>query len=325
MESAAEAFLMSLSDDQRKRAVFPLEDEERTDWHFIPRPRNGLPLEAMSEAQRALARSLLETGLSANGLATAETIMSLEQVLFDMGSNPPSRNLEWYFFSIFGDPVGDRPWGWRVEGHHLSLNFTLVEGAPVAWAPAFFGANPAEVRSGPRTGLRTLPREEDLGRALAVSLDAGQREVALVSLEAPPDILSEVRPRTPPLEPAGLAAARLSASQRRQLSALLEVYLGKMETELAASRRAAIQKAGLDAVSFAWAGPLEPGAPHYYRIQGPSFLVEYDDTQDGANHIHTVWRDFEGDFGRDLLAEHYAASHSHGAHGHHHAGGSGSR
>ena len=236
--------------------------------------------------------------------------MHLEQVLFDMGSNPAARNPEWYFFSVFGEPGAGGPWGWRVEGHHLSLNFTVVEGAPVAWAPALFGANPAEVRSGPRAGLRTLPEEEDLARALVRSLSAEQRAAAIVASDAPADILSEARRAATPLSPVGLAVARLSAVQRQQLVSLLEVYLSRMDSELAASRRTAIEGAGLDVVTFAWAGPLERGAPHYYRIQGPSFLVEYDNTQDGANHVHTVWRDFHGDFGRDLLLEHYAAAHS---------------
>jgi hypothetical protein len=321
MTAAAEGLLTGLSDEQRARAVFPFDDAERTNWHFIPRERRGLPLEAMSPPQRELARALLQTGLSAEGLATAETVMSLERVLFDLGSNPASRNAERYYFSVFGEPRADRPWGWRVEGHHLSLNFTVVESAPVAWAPAFFGANPAEVRSGPRAGLRALPREEDLARALVSSLGREQREAAIVSAEAPPDILSEVRPEAAPLTPSGLAAARLSAVQREQLAALLEVYLGKMDAALAATRRAAIDEAGFDAVSFAWAGPEQPGAPHYYRIQGPSFLVEYDNTQDGANHVHTVWRDFDGDFGRDVLREHYAGAHADGGHGHGHRHG----
>lgn len=317
MTEAAEAFLASLSPEQRAVASFALDDAVRTDWHYIPRPRPGLSFEAMDEPQRELARALLATGLSSEGLKTAETVMSLEEVLFQIGDNPSTRNPDWYFFSFFGEPGSD-PWGWRFEGHHLSFNFTVVEGAPVAWAPSFFGANPARVKSGPRAGLRALPREEDLARALARSLDADQWQTALVAADAPRDMLSEARPVADPLAPRGVPASSLRAGQREQLVALLEVYLTRMEPALAATRRSAIESAGIDGVTFAWAGPLEEGAPHYYRIQGPSFLVEYDDVQNGANHIHTVWRDFDGDFGRDLLAEHYASAHAHGGHAHTH-------
>lgn len=310
MAGAAAAFLDGLSPAQRERASFALDAAVRTDWHFVPRERPGLSLGEMNADQRERAQALLRTGLSAEGMEIAATVISLEQVLFAMGDNPDTRNPEWYYFSVFGEP-GAEPWGWRLEGHHLSLNFTVVEGAPVAWAPSFFGANPAEVRSGPRVGLRTLPREEDLGRALARSLDAAQWRAALVSDEAPREMLTEARPRVDPLEPRGVSAADLSPVQRQQLVELLEVYLARMEPRLADARRSAIEAEGIDGLSFAWAGSRERGAPHYYRIQGTSFLVEYDNFQNGANHVHTVWRDFAGDFGRDLLAEHYATAHSH--------------
>jgi len=312
MVEAAGALLAGLTPEQRAEAVFDLADEERINWHFIPRQRRGVPLKVMDESQRALARALLETGLSHRGLETADTIMSLEQVLFDMGDNPGARDPERYYFSVFGDPAGEQPWGWRVEGHHLSLNFTIVEGTPVAWSPAFFGANPAQVRSGPRTGLRALAAEEDLARALVTSLSEEQRAVAIVAAEAPAEMLTEARDRVEPLSPPGIASGDLTGAQRSQLSELLDVYLSRMTGKLAERRRAAIEEAGMDAVTFAWSGVLEPGGPHYYRIQGPSFLVEYDNTQNEANHVHTVWRDFAGDFGRDLLQEHYREAHANG-------------
>jgi hypothetical protein len=314
MPAAAEAFLASLSADQRAAAHFSFGDDERLNWHFIPRPRRGLPLRDMDEGQRELVRTLLRTGLSARGMRKVEDIISLEVVLRELGGNPAVRDPELYFVSIFGDPSGSGPWGWRFEGHHLSLNFTVVVGAPLAWAPAFLGANPAEVRRGSRAGLRALAEEEDLARALVRSLDDAQRRVAVVDVAAPSDILTGNALAVDPLEPGGIPITDLDPRQVDQLVRLLDEYLGRMSDELAASRRARIEASDLARITFAWAGSLAAGEPHYYRIQGPSFLVEYDNTQNDANHIHSVWRDFDGDFGRDLLRDHYAAH----PHPHHH-------
>lgn len=310
MANAAEDFLTALSDDQRARASFSFGDDERLNWHFVPRQRRGLSFGDMDEGQRELVWDLLGTGLSAQGTHKVDDIISLELVLRELGGNPAIRDPELYFVSIFGDPSGNDPWGWRFEGHHVSLNYTAVDGAPVAWAPAFLGANPAEVQGGSQAGLRALASEEDLARALVRSLDEDQRRQALVNDQAPSDILTGSAREVDPLEPAGISVDELRPEQVGQLLRLMDEYLGRMSDDLAANRRARIEASGLDRITFAWAGSLEPGEPHYYRIQGPSFLVEYDNTQNGANHIHSVWRDFDGDFGRDLLREHYEA-HAH--------------
>lgn len=307
MSDAAEAFLGSLSADQRAAARFSVGDDERLNWHFIPRERRGLPLRDMDERQRELVRALLRTGLSPQGIRKVDHIISLELVLRELGGNPAVRNPELYFVSIFGDPSGSGPWGWRFEGHHLSLNYTVIDGAPLAWAPAFMGADPAEVRRGSRTGLRALASEEDLARALVRSLDAAQRRQAVVAGRAPRDILTGNAREVDPLEPAGISITDLRPRQVDQLVRLLDEYLGRMSDDLAASRRARIEASDLSRIAFAWAGSLEVGEPHYYRIQGPSFLVEYDNTQNDARHVHSVWRDFDGDFGRDLLRDHYDA------------------
>lgn len=313
MLQAADAFLASLSAAQRSQALFAFEDAERLDWHFVPRARRGLPLKAMTAEQRELARGILRAGLSRRGYLTASTIIDLELVLREMGESPTFRDPELYYFSVFGTPSHTAPWGFRAEGHHLSLNFTLVRDTLIATAPAFFGANPAEVHSGARRGLRALADEEDIGRALVLSLDARQRARAVVAAAAPRDIVTGNAARVTPLSPIGIRAAELRPEQAAILVRLLEAYLGRMAAPLAARRRAALERTRFAEVAFAWAGSTRRGEAHYYRIQGPSFLVEYDNTQNGANHIHTVWRDFEGDFGRDLLREHYrSASHSHG-------------
>jgi hypothetical protein len=308
MVRAADRFLESLTPAQREVALFPFDDAERLNWHFIPRERRGLPFKRMTEQQRQLARSLLETGLGQRGMMKANTIMELENVLRELGGNPAMRDPEQYFFSIFGSPTAGQPWGWRLEGHHLSLNFTVVGATLVATAPSFFGANPARVPTGSRQGLRALAEEEDLARALVTSLDAAQRATAVIASDAPRDIITGNLNQVDPLSPAGISTDQLDAGQRAKLVELIEVYLSRMASELAVTRRAALERTDFAHVTFAWAGSVESGAPHYYRVQGPTFLIEYDNTQNNANHIHSVWRDFAGDFGRDLLREHYRSA-----------------
>jgi hypothetical protein len=309
---AADAFLAGLEPEQRSKAVFEFEDAERLNWHFVPRARRGLPLGEMSAEQQELARGILRAGLSRRGYLTASTIIELESVLREMGQNPRIRDPELYYFSIFGTPSHAAPWGFRAEGHHLSLNFTLVRDTLIATAPAFFGANPAEVRIGSRRGLRALADEEDIGRELVLSLDERQLAVALIAAATPRDIVTGSAAQVEPLSPVGIRVTELRPAQAAILVRLIEVYLGRMAEPLAERRRAALERTDLGDVAFAWAGSTRPGEAHYYRIQGPSFLVEYDNTQNNANHIHTVWRDFEGDFGRDLLREHYRnAPHPH--------------
>jgi hypothetical protein len=310
MASAADRFLAALTPDLRQLAVFPFESDERRHWHFIPNemfPRNGLPLRAMTEAQRGVARELLRTGLSDRGYATATGIMNdLESVLRDTERGGTMvRDPDQYRFSVFGTPSARGTWAWRVEGHHVSLNFTIVNGTFVAASPSFFGANPAEVRSAGRLqGTRVLALQEDRARALLASLDPAQRSAAVTSTEAPSDIKTMNAVDISPLDPGGLAVSSLSNEQKQLLMALLDAYTGVMTDDVAAARMARVRAAGLDRIVFAWMGDGERGKRHYYRLQGPTFLVEYDNTQNNANHIHSVWRDFEGDFGRDLLREH---------------------
>lgn len=312
MVQAADAFLASLRPDQRSKALFEFEDAERLNWHFVPRARRGLPLGEMSGEQQELARGILRAGLSRRGYLTAGAIIELELVLRELGENPQVRDPGLYYFSIFGTPSHAAPWGVRAEGHHLSLNFTLVRDTLVATAPAFFGANPAVVRSGSRRGLRPLAEEEDVARELVFSLDERQLQVAVIAGVTPRDIVTGNAARVEPLSPIGIRATELRPEQAAILVRLLEVYLGRMAEPLAEQRRAALERTNFGEVAFAWAGSTRPGQAHYYRIQGPGFLVEYDNSQNNANHIHTVWRDFDGDFGRDLLREH----HSHAPHPH---------
>jgi hypothetical protein len=309
MAGAANAFLASLTPQQRAQATFQFNDQERFDWHYIPKERKGISLRQMTAEQQQLAHALLAAGLSQQGYIKAVSIMSLDEVLKIMeGGKGPARDPEGYFFTVFGDPSATGTWGYRVEGHHFSQNFTIVNGK-VQGAPSFFGTNPAEIKDGPRKGLRILAREDDLGRQLVKSLSADQKKVAVLSQEAPKEILTEAsRKAALNGQPSGLEASALTAPQRAILQSLLDEYCQNMTGEIDQAREDQIKKAG-DHIHFAWSGGEDPGQGHYYRIQSPTFLIEMDNTQDNANHIHSVWRDFDGDFGLDLLKEHYQSSH----------------
>jgi uncharacterized protein DUF3500 len=309
MTESAKAFLASLTPEQRAQATFAMDNDERLNWHFIPKERKGLPLRDMTPTQKQLAHALLAAGLSQRGYIKASTIMSLDEILKVMENGKgPRRDPEGYFFTIFGEPSETGTWGYRIEGHHVSQNFTISNGKAQD-APSFFGSNPAEVLDGPRKGLRILAREDDLGRELIQSLTPEQKKAAVVTKEVPKDILTEAsRKAALNGQPNGLEASKLNAHQRELLQNLLDEYVNNVPDQIAQMRQEQIKKAGNN-LYFAWAGGEQYRDPHYYRVQAPAFLVEFDDTQDNANHIHSVWRDYEGDFGLDLLKEHYQSSH----------------
>ena len=318
MRDAATAFLATLDAGQKTAATFDFKSEERENWFFTPVPRKGLAYFSMTDAQRAAAVKLLKTGLSAKGFAKVEAIRSLESILYetegDAGKKPdwdgkPHRFPDRYLFTIFGTPSATEPWGWRFEGHHISQNWTVVSGSAIASSPQFFGTNPAEVRTGPKTGLRVLAAEEDLARTLLQSLDETQKKAAMVNAEAPKDVLTSNKHQIDRLADEGVAYSALTAGQQAALWKLIEEYAVAQAAPLGQGRIAAIKKAGVKDIKFAWMGVAEKGGPHYYRVQGPSFLLEYDNTQNNNNHIHAVWRDYNGDFGRDILAAHYKAEH----------------
>jgi uncharacterized protein DUF3500 len=321
MADAGAKFVASLSPEQRQKAVFPFDSSERLHWNFIPTdafPRNGLTLKEMTEPQRALVHNLLKAGLSQRGYMTASAIMDLETILGDLEKRQAAaggrgegmqRDPVRYFVSVFGTPSAKSTWGWRVEGHHVSLHLDVVNGTLVSSTPTFFGSNPAEVPDGPKKGTRILAAEEDSARALLMALDAKQREKAVINTVALNEIVTTNKLDISPLSPAGVPASEMTASQRDMLMKLIDVYTGFMASDIADERTAKLKKAGLDKIAFAWAGESERGKKHYYRVQGPTFLIEFDNSQNNGNHIHSVWRDFNGDFGRDLLREHIAQAH----------------
>lgn len=323
MAETANRFLQSLSADQRAKAQLPFDGEERQFFHYIPsddfprslkRPRLGLTLLEMSPQQKHLASALLSAGLSQQGYIKATTIMSLEEVLRVLeGDSGERRNPEKYHFSVFGEPAEKGVWGYRIEGHHVSLHFTVIDGKATG-NPTFFGSNPAEVRSGPLKGLRVLAAEEDKARALLDSMTPAQRKAAIVEPKAYSDILTAASRRAAIQgKPSGLHASKMNPAQKRLLDGLIAEYIENLPAELAEQRRARLKNSRGD-IWFAWAGVEQRGGPHYYRVQSPLFLIEYDNTQNRANHIHSVWRDFQGDWGEDLLKQHYETSPA--AHGH---------
>jgi hypothetical protein len=310
---AARSFLASLPAGLRATASFPLDSPERTSWYFVPRDRVGVPLLKLDDPQAELLGPLLATALSPEGLLEARGAMKHENILrrieTDQGIDATRRDPGLYYTSVFGTPGTAKPWGWRFEGHHLSLNVTQLPGQPPVVAPLFIGANPAKVPSGLEAGFRLLGAEEDLGRALITMLPEERRKQAMLSDTAFPEIVTGNDPKVRPLALEGLAAADMKPDEQRALRRIIELYTGRVNPASAKDLLARMDHAGFGKVRFGWAGGIEPGQKHYYRVHGPTLLIEYDNTQNDANHVHTVYRDLERDFGGDVLRQHLAADH----------------
>jgi len=326
MQAAARHFLDSLSPELRAKAVFAFSSDERSRWHFIPHfhyspeftfPRNGLGLGEMTKEQRLAAHSLLQSALSTQGYLKAVGIIQLEDTLReveigegrDRAMAARVRNPENYFFTIFGDPAANGLWGWRSDGHHLSLNFSSINGELIAATPAFMGTNPAVVQSGTHAGSSILSVEGTLARELLSRLDAKQRPRAIIAATAPDEIITGNSRKAILNGFTGIPAQAMNGPQREMLILLIEEYINNLRPEFARSQLDRIRSIGIDKIHFAWAGGAELGKPHYYRIHGPTLLIEYDNTQNNANHIHTVCRDLENDFGGDTLLKHYKKGH----------------
>lgn len=307
MAEAATHFLASLDRQQREKVQFTFEHQERLNWQFVPMERAGLSLKEMKPSQQHLAVALLNSALSHRGLSKALNIMALEQILHEMEDNSPRRDPDKYHVFIFGEPSTSHTWGWRFEGHHLSVSVTLVDGKTIAPTPLFMGTNPANVKQGPQEGLRVLHAEEDLGKAFLRGLDAQQRAKAVISPKAPDDVLSLPGRDATRQEPVGISGRDLRPEQRDQLATIIAEYVNNYRPEVADEDLKKIREAGIENLTFAWAGGDQTGEGSYYRVQGPTFIMEYDNTQNNANHVHVVWRDFQNDFGADLLKQHYEA------------------
>ena len=310
MSDAASKFVDSLSPELKKKASFGFDDPHRVDWYFTPQQdkqkkftRKGIRFEELSVEQQKLALELLKTGTSDKGYEQAVTIMSLEAILKNLeGPNGAmTRDQSWYFVSIFGEPSKTGIWGWRIEGHHLSVNFTLDHGQVATVTPFFFGANPAEVKAGDKKGLRTLPEVEDLARELINSLKDDQKKVAKLDADQLPEI-PEKTDRAPKIEPIGISGARLDEAQQGTLLKLLQAYTNRMPGEVGSVEFENVKKTAMEKIFFVYTGETTPGKPYTYRVQAPTFLVEFlnvqaDGSKNPANHIHSVWRHLPADFG----------------------------
>ena len=313
MAEACTAFLDSLSDQQKAKATYSYQDGERVFWYYPPLNRHGLPLRDMDTRQQELAYRIMASGLTEKSYEQAKLIIDHELVLGplekEQGKITFVRDPDLYYFTIFGEPGGADPWGWRAEGHHVSLHFSVWGDKVLSVTPFFFGANPAEVRKGAKTGLRILGSREDLAFELMDSLDQGQRNTAVIYDKAPLDILTYNSSKASLPREQGLAASRMSGTQKEMMMSLVSEYVGQVRGDLSQERLDAIKEQGIDGFHLAWAGPIDKREEHYYRIHGGDFLVEFDNRQDGANHIHSVWRDVENDFAQDILREHLLLYH----------------
>ncbi|MEV1001468.1 DUF3500 domain-containing protein [Nonomuraea sp. NPDC050202] len=309
MRQAVLRFLGSLDTERRAAATAAFGSPERTEWFYLPGPRPGLPLVEMTSKQQELALALLDIGCGLAGSRVARGVIELERVRRHLVTGVDEIDGDRYWFRVFGEPGGSQPWAWRVNGHHLAVHITVV-GDSIAVTPSFLGAEPAMVLSGPQRGLRLLAEEEDMGRALLADLAPHQRSTAITSEVAPDDILTRNDPVADPDRiPCGLSYADMSTTSKDLLERLVRRYFDRAPGWYGETCWRHALDAGLDKVTFAWMGSDQRGQGHYYCVAGPTFLLEYDNTQDEANHIHSVWRDLRNDWGVDLLARHYADQH----------------
>ena len=316
MIKAANTFTDALTPSQKAQCVMTFADSARNIWHFLPVAsfgRYGIPLSELSDELDELAYDLMRAALSKKGYEKAEAIIALENILKILEKDNPTRDAEQYHVAIYGEPSKDGMWGWGISGHHLSLHFTMVDGK-MSTTPTFMGSNPGEVKSGAKKGLRVLKAEEDLGLALINALPDDQQKKAIFLAEAPREIFTAAQSKADPLDGLGIQFSEMSRAHQKMLYDIVWEYASAMPAELAQQRMDKIHKAGWDDIYFAWAGVTNRSAGHYYRIQGSTFLIEFDNTQNDANHVHTVWRDFDGDFGRDLLKAHYHDEDGHHTH-----------
>lgn len=313
LSQTAQRFVSLLSPQQQKKAIYAANSEERYNWHFFPKTdRKGIPVSELSEQQRKAAFDLLKSCMSERGLQEVQGVMELENVLKSLenrSSDDPYRDAGKYYFILFGAPSAKYPWGWRLEGHHLSFTFTSKNNKLVSATPGFLGANPAVVPDGPQKGNAVLKEETEKGFALVNSLSNEQLSQAMISEQALPDIVTFVSRRAMIEKPQGILYSALNKEQQVRLLELVEVYIRRYTKLFADDMMEELKEAGLEKLQFAWAGSRQPGAGHYYRIQGPTLIIEYDNTQNNANHIHSVLRDLKNDFGGDELMAHYEKDH----------------
>ncbi|MFC7531727.1 DUF3500 domain-containing protein [Actinoplanes sp. GCM10030250] len=303
------ALVATLDSDQLALVRGGLADAGLRRWTYLPGDRPGLPMEHLTAAQHDLAVELLRSAHSPGGGDLAVGAIEVERVRRGLTSGSPPDG-DRYWLRVLGDPESGEPWGWRINGHHLAVHVVVAPDGTTTFTPHFVGSEPAVVRHGPAAGRRILGPEEDLARELAGSLDADQRTLGISAEVAPDDILTRYDPvADPAVLPEGIGRDLLRPDQRNTLDRLVRRYLDRAPRAYAGACWREAEAAGLDRIRFAWAGPTDPGQGHYYCVRGTDFLIEYDNTQDNANHAHSVWRHLRDDFGGDPLRGHYARHH----------------
>ncbi|MEZ4970316.1 MAG: DUF3500 domain-containing protein [Flavobacteriaceae bacterium] len=313
----ANDFISSLSGEIKAKTLFSFEDTERFNMNYVPIPREGATFHDFNEEQKKAALDLLRASLSEEGFRKSQEIMELEKVLRIIENNDADKMPDGghrrdplnYHFCIFGNPSKDKAWGWRFEGHHLSLNFTSTDGIISSATPTFFGTNPGIVRSTEYKGREVLKKEAQLGFSLLHSMTEEQLKTVVFTDVAPHDIITTTKRKVGQLESFGIPYTDLSPNQKKIFMELLDLYIDNYEHGFAKEFKKKIKKAGIDHLKFAWAGSMQPGKGHYFRIHGPILLIEYDNTQNDANHVHTVVRDLTNDYGEDVLKAHYEKDH----------------
>jgi hypothetical protein len=313
LSAAANKVLNSLNENQRAKACFDFDNKERTHWIYVPSVRLGLPIKELTEAQQKLVQDLLATSLSPVGKNKVLGVMLLEEYLRvkEQGKGQFVRDPGLYYISFFGTPTANGTWGWRWEGHHSSHNFTIVDGKLTGSTPEFLGANPGKIMddNSSNNGFELLAMEDLRGRELARSLTPEQFKKAQIKGETPKDVVTKNTPKLTPVAPQGISLKELSPEQKKILGQIIMEYVGRARPDFAIQEMKEISATSEDLIYFGWSGGLEVGQGHYYCVQGPSFLFELDNTQNNANHVHTVWRDMKKDFGYDVLAEHLNTAH----------------
>lgn len=311
----AKEFLKTLSPELKEKTLFELTSEERKNFYYTPVYRKGSTLKEYNELQKTAAMALLRASISKESFEKTEQIMALENILLVLENDPKmpdgsaKRDPLNYHFWIFGNPEEDQFWGWRFEGHHISLNFVASEGELVSSTPFFLGSNPGRVLEGEHKGHEVLKKDTDLGYAMVNSLSETQRKIAIFSETAPADMFTSNHSKASKLAHTGIAYKDLNMLQKQAFDELLQHYLNRYEERFSKKFMKKIKEEGYDELRFSWAGTLVRGEGHYYSIQGPTLLIEYDNTQNNNNHVHTVVRDLENDFGDDLLQNHYDHDH----------------
>lgn len=309
----AVTFLNALNQEQKNKALLDFNSPLKDKWHYLPHMkfiREGIPIKELQPRQKKLFFNLLKTSLSNSGYNKALKIMDLENVLAELSGDYIYRDSEKYYVTFYGNPETDSIWSWSFEGHHLSLNFT-ISGEKTSITPRFFGSNPANIDFGKRKGERTLGEEDDLGLEFAKTLNNNQKPKAILKTAPFKDIVTKNQSKVTQLNPLGISYNDLNKTQQALLIQLINLHIESTPKKEASIQKRKIEKEGFNTIHFAWSGEMELNKPHYYRIQGKSFLIEFDNFQNNANHIHVVWRDFNGDFGKDLIKEHYNKSHHH--------------